>query len=56
MAFKIIAASLALLLTTPASPASAQQIDAIADTLTEKLQAKFAEAYNRKDVVTMAGF
>ena len=38
------------------APALAQQIDPIADALTEKLQSKFADAYNRKDVTTMIGF
>src|SRR5471030_3096942 len=51
----IFAVSLCILLSAVA-PASAQQIDPIADALTEKLQAKFADAYNRKDVTAMAGF
>ena len=55
MTRSIFAMSLYILLSATA-PASAQQIDPIADALTEKLQAKFADAYNRKDVTTMAGF
>ena len=51
----IFAVSLYILLSV-AIPAWAQQIDPIADALTEKLQAKFSDAYNRKDVTTMAGF
>ena len=55
MTRSIFAMSLYILLSATA-PALAQQIDPIADALTEKLQAKFADAYNRKDVTTMAGF
>jgi hypothetical protein len=45
-----------LVLSSAAFPASTQEIDATADALTERLQTQFAEAYNRKDVMTMAGF
>lgn len=37
-------------------PALSQQIDPVADALTETLQAKFARAYNERDVNTMAAF
>jgi ketosteroid isomerase-like protein len=45
-----------LVLSSAAFPASTQEIDATADALTERLQTQFAEAYNRKDAMTMAGF
>jgi ketosteroid isomerase-like protein len=56
MSFKTRTLSLVLVLSSAAFPASTEEIDATADALTQKLQAHFAEAYNRKDVTAMAGF
>ena len=56
MAQKMTVVSVAaFVLSSAVFPATAQQIDPIADALTEKLQTQFAEAYNRKDVINMAG-
>ena len=56
MTLKMTAVIIGFWLSTAVCPAVAQQIDPIADALTAKLQTKFAEAYNRKDVTTMAEF
>ena len=57
MGAKMTAVSVvALVLSSAVFAATAQQVDPVADALTEKLQTQFAEAYNRKDVMTMAAF
>jgi ketosteroid isomerase-like protein len=56
MSFNMRTLSLVLVLSSAAFPASTGEIDATADALTQKLQTQFAEAYNRKDVMAMAGF
>lgn len=56
MSFKIKTLGLVLVLSSTAFPASTQEIDATAEALTQKLQTHFAEAYNLKDVTTMAGY
>jgi ketosteroid isomerase-like protein len=53
----MIAMSVACMLLSAATPASAQQSEPGAgEELYQKVQSEFAEAYNRKDVAAMAAF
>jgi ketosteroid isomerase-like protein len=54
MSFKMRTLSLVLVLSAAAVPVSTEEIDATADALTQRLQTKFSEAYNRKDIMTMS--